>query len=380
MRSNVGTIELWDGVVTRIYGFAPMLSASPTIPGPTLYVNEGDTLEVHAYSISQNDHHSIHLHGLDADTRNDGDPATSFELMHMQDTTYTVVCKHAGTYLYHCHVADVVHVQMGMYGTVIVRPADGGKTAWTGGPAYDQTKHWLMSEIDRSWHDTIPVHDTVNMTVQIPPYHPDYFLVNGHSHQQLEEDSTRIHGAIGERIYLRLSNIGFFDNRVIFPASFHAQILDSDGRPLPSPVNSDTVEISPGERYGVMLTPDAEFNGTIAVEYRSMNTDSVWGVEAVPCQISGYFGLDEPNLESSLVSQPNPFQDRLVLRSDIPMASDARVLVHDILGRDITSAFIYSRGNDTFELDCVALEPGVYFFELINGSHHSVIKALHLAR
>ncbi len=379
LRSNVGTIQLWDGVVTRIFGFAPMLSASPTIPGPTLFVNEGDTLVVHAYSISQNDHHSIHLHGLDADTQNDGDPSTSFMLSHGQDTTYTVICSHAGTYLYHCHVADVVHVQMGMYGMVIVRPADGGKTAWTGGPAYDQAKHWLTSEIDRSWHDVIPVEDTITHTIAIPPYRPDYFLVNGHSHQQLDEDSTRINGAVGERIYLRVANIGFFDNRIIFPSSFHARIIDSDGRPLPMAVDADTLETSPGERYGIMLTPDAEFNGSIPVHYISMNTDSVWGVEEVPCLISGYFGVAEIKPRPKLSVQPNPFSDRIMVQCTSVLDPAARVIVRDILGREVNAAFTCFRNGDAFVLETKAVATGTYFFEVWSGGQRLIAKAVHRA-
>ena len=71
LRSNAGSITLWDGNVTNIYGFASTLSSAPTLPGKILYAEEGDTVIIKAWSVSQGHHHTIHLHGLDVDTRND---------------------------------------------------------------------------------------------------------------------------------------------------------------------------------------------------------------------------------------------------------------------------------------------------------------------
>src|SRR5882724_332689 len=76
LRSNIGEDTLWDGSITRIFGIARSLAASPNLPAQTIYCNEGDTVILNTLSISQGDHHTIHLHGLDVDTRNDGDPAT----------------------------------------------------------------------------------------------------------------------------------------------------------------------------------------------------------------------------------------------------------------------------------------------------------------
>jgi FtsP/CotA-like multicopper oxidase with cupredoxin domain len=134
LRSNAQKDTLCDGRVLPIFGIASTLSGATKIPAKILYCNEGDSVVLNTKSISQGEHHTIHLHGLDVDTRNDGDPATSFWLSHQQDTTYSFKAKNAGTYLYHCHAADVVHVQMGMYGMIVVRAAGGVKTVWTGGP------------------------------------------------------------------------------------------------------------------------------------------------------------------------------------------------------------------------------------------------------
>jgi len=357
LRSNVGSINLWDGNNIRIYGFAPTLGAVPTLPGATLYCNEGDTVIIDAKSISQNDHHTIHLHGLDVDTRNDGDPATSFYLSHLQDTTYTFVGTHAGTYIYHCHVADVIHVQMGMYGLIVVHAANGVKTAWTSGPAFNKEYKWLMSDIDKSWHDTIPYHDPIMDTVHVPKYVPDYFLINGVSHQYLNNDSLKISGSVGEKIYLRLANIGFFNNQIIFPSSLNAVIIDSDGRPLPNSITSDTVEVMPGERYGVMLTPSAQITDSIIVNFLSMNTDSVYGTEYPPVVINGFFSVKKNIQDSPITIYPNPTKGSFTVSG----AKDAGIEIFDVLGQLLVKNEIQTAA---FPIDMSGYPKGVFIIKI----------------
>lgn len=338
LRSNSGLFDtLWDGQEMRIYGFSNSLSTFPTLPAQTLYANEGDTVHVHAYAISQGEHHTIHLHGLDVNTQNDGDPSTSFFLAHGEDTTYTFIAQHAGTYLYHCHVSDVTHVQLGMYGLVVVKAANGANTAWTGGPAFNKYYNWITSEVDKGWHDTIPFHDIQMDTTHIPPYHPNYFLVNGKSHQQQwGNDSTFISGAQNDHIYLRIGNIGFFNNIVIFPSFLHALIIDSDGRPLPSSFSSDTLNIAPGERYGVMLNPDTQLSDSITIQYASMNTGVVWGIERVPVKIQFYTGNHgEVDVSPHLLLYPNPAADKIYILNAV--VGNFEVNVFDMNGRNMLS-------------------------------------------
>lgn len=363
LRSNVGMDTMWDGVSMRIFGLTSGLSAPVMAPARVLYCNEGDSVVLDARSISQNEHHTIHLHGLDVDTRNDGDPATSFWLAHMQDTTYSFKATNAGTYLYHCHVADVVHVQMGMYGMIVVRAAGGVNTAWTGGPTFSQDYNWLMAEYDRSWHDTILYHDPIEDTINIPPYYPDYFLINGHSQQELlTDDSTHIVGSVNEPIYLRLANIGYCNNKVIFPASLNAQIIDSDGRPLPNAVSSDTVEIAPGERYGVMLMPSIEFSGTIEVRYESMNTGINFQSEFPPIDIVGYYNVQELSDSNSLTVYPNPASGNFRILFNESLNTDAEMELIDASGRAVVQQTLQA-GTSSYMIE-PNVSTGIYFVRI----------------
>ncbi|MDQ3189954.1 MAG: multicopper oxidase domain-containing protein [Bacteroidota bacterium] len=370
MRSNIGSATMWDGTVLPIYGFASMLSAQPTLPGKILYAEQGDTVVITARNVSQGEHHTIHLHGLDVDTRNDGDPATSFWLSHMQDTTYTFIADYPGTYIYHCHVGDVVHLQMGMYGLIVVNAAGGAKTAWTGGPQYDNDYKWLMTEIDSEWHFNPPVHDTVNDNIIIPPYNPDYFLINGKSEQQIaDDDSIKIIGAEGENIYMRLANIGYFNNKVVFPSILNATIISTDGRPMPVAIRSDSIDIMPGERFGVMLNSSGQYNGLVEVSYLNMNTDSIWNKQYVPVSIQGYVGLDKNSSDDFINVFPNPASNYIEIKIADKEENKVEFSLINSLGQ-ITKHQKINNSSEIYKMDISDLNSGIYFLQIAVGNKH----------
>ena len=120
---NLGEKVMHDGLSLRTFGFAQTLNEQPPIPGPTLYANEGDSVVLDLFNVSQGAPHTIHLHGLDVNQENDGVPHLSFEVHHMDHGFYYFVAPHPGTYFYHCHVVSSIHVQAGMYGVFIVKPS-----------------------------------------------------------------------------------------------------------------------------------------------------------------------------------------------------------------------------------------------------------------
>ncbi len=365
MRSNVGTATMWDNKVLRIFGFAPSLSAQPTLPGVTLYAEEGDSIYIEARAISQGDEHTVHLHGFDSSPKHDGDPLTSHPIGHLQGRLYAYKATHCGTFIYHCHVDDVVHVQMGMYGLLIVKPKGGLNNAWTGGPAYNKEYSWLMSEIDQKWHEKIPV--MIGDTLLVPPYNPNYFLINGKSEQQItSNDSIKISGNPNEFIYLRTANIGYYFNRIVFPPELNATIIDSDGRPLPNAIRNDTVNVMPGERYGVMLNCKADFKGTIQVNYVNMNSDSTWNTQKVPVTI-GAVGIKENDLVNSLVSiYPNPASNVLevVLTDKNDLKKNEYAIINSI-GQIVSEGQIMKDPNiNSFSINVSHLNNGIYYIRL----------------
>lgn len=297
--------ELSDGNLIKLMGYTQTLSAPILLPSPTLEFEEGDSINLSFWNLSQGAPHTIHLHGLDVDQANDGVPNLSFSVSHDDTGSYYFKAPHPGTYLYHCHVASVLHVQAGMYGMLIVRPKNNPNLTWENGYAFDSERSWLMSEVDTFWHaDSLINHswDPQNPMQYILPYKPQHFLVNGQSEGQL--GTMPFSASVGEKVYLRLANIGYYGNRIILPASLNATVISSDGRPLPVAFQSDTVEIFPGERYGVLVEANAEFTDNIEVEYIDLNTQLVANTQNIAVEIEGYLGVSD--LKNEILTYPNP--------------------------------------------------------------------------
>lgn len=365
-----GAYSMWDGTVVKTMGYTYTLNAPIDIPSPTLVFNEGDTVKLTLWNKSQGAPHTIHLHGLDVDQQNDGVPHLSFDVAHDEQGDYHFVAPHAGTYLYHCHVVSSLHVQGGMYGMLIVHPSDGSKRTWNNGHNYDTELAWLMSEVDTLWHHDSIInhpHDTTQTQHHLPEtYLPQYFLINGKSEQQLTTQGMAVHGSANEVFYFRTANIGNLGNRLILPAALNARIVASDGRPLPSEEQSDTVLLFPGERYGILLEPTTEFTDTIQVDYIDLNTQLVVNSQQVPVDIAGFFAIaqqDQAALSCQIYPNPttNYVQGNVYL--EVPEKIYGKWIGAD--GKQLSSFIIQgNRGDNVLKLNVEGLDTGIYFLHL----------------
>lgn len=361
--------ELWDGNETMLMGYTELLGGSINLPSPVLIFTEGDSVKLTLSNFSQAAPHTIHLHGLDVNQENDGVPSLSFEVEHLEEGDYYFKAPHAGTYLYHCHVVSSLHVQAGMYGLIIIKPADGSNTTWTNGYAYDREFAWLTSELDTTWHhDTIinHPHDPLATEHHILDYEPQYFLVNGKSEQQLDDETLTITGSANENIYLRLANIGYFGNRVIFPAGLNAKIVDSDGRPLPTAEIADTIDIMPGERYGVLFNPTTELMESIQIEYFNLNRPEVIeNTQSITAEIIGFLEVDNLREGLSINVYPNPASTVLSLDfKGLPVES---VKVYNMLGEQVF-ALNNSNNKSKLEINVSEWHTGMYLIECVTGN------------
>jgi hypothetical protein len=198
-------------------------------------------------------------------------------------------------------------------------------------------------------------------TLHIPKYVPNYFLINGKCGNEINaDDSITIKGAEGEKILMRMANIGYLANRIIFPPWLNAQILDSDGRPLPSATVNDTCFMMPGERFTVMLRSDIQATGTATVSYVDMNTGLDVFTNNVPVQINGIFNVKEENRsENSFVVYPNPASDRLFIKWNTPEVVYVAEIT-DVLGRTLINTLT----DDETGINISRLNAGVYNIRL----------------
>ena len=245
-----------------------MLTANA--PAPTIVVDEDDEVFLTLTNVGMAmrpdlfDPHTVHWHGFpQAASIFDGVPDASVSVNMGASLTYYYNAKDAGTYMYHCHVEATEHMQMGMLGSLYVRPrqnklADGadlsdafgsnGANIVNGGttpaPAidtgaahatgatyayndgdgstrYDVQYPIQIGSFDGAFHDA-------SIGVQPLPFadmKDDYFLLNGRGYpdtansgvmstvdplgklQASQPVSSLITASAGQKVLLRISNL-----------------------------------------------------------------------------------------------------------------------------------------------------------------------------
>ncbi|MGA8847810.1 MAG: multicopper oxidase domain-containing protein [Nocardioides sp.] len=183
-----------DGADHLMWSFESQTSGR-RFPAPLIRATEGEI--VHLLLEPSKRAHTIHLHGMEPDPRNDGVGHTSFEVT----GSYTYQWRPergapgdpnagtAGTYFYHCHVNTVLHVQMGMVGAMIIDPVvhpdypvlPGARRSFVDGPLYDiATEAMLIPySVDPGWHQLDHASGLSGEDVGLNRFGPSNFYVLG---------------------------------------------------------------------------------------------------------------------------------------------------------------------------------------------------------
>jgi FtsP/CotA-like multicopper oxidase with cupredoxin domain len=100
-----------------------MLAYNGSIPGPTLKVREGSEVTVDIENRGDVDD-TVHWHGLRLDNRYDGTHQTQAPIEFGERFAARVAFPDPGVYWYHPHMREDYGQEMGLYGNVLVEPAD----------------------------------------------------------------------------------------------------------------------------------------------------------------------------------------------------------------------------------------------------------------
>jgi FtsP/CotA-like multicopper oxidase with cupredoxin domain len=100
-----------------------MLAYNGSIPGPVLKVREGSEITVDVENQGDMDA-TVHWHGLRLDNRYDGTPETQRPMAVGERFSARVSFPDPGVYWYHPHIREDYGQEMGLYGNVLVEPAD----------------------------------------------------------------------------------------------------------------------------------------------------------------------------------------------------------------------------------------------------------------
>lgn len=228
------TVNGTGGATLSAWGYNTVTD-TPKIPGPLLTANEGDTVNITVVN-NHNINHNFVIQGLTTD-------ATAIAAGGSKLYTVTLGSSSAGTYVYSDTLNSNVNREMGMYGALVVKPADGGNTAWTGGPAYTFERTWVVSEMDKPrWNDVAGAGNTVNTSV----YKPNYFLLNGlGGFDAMHDAGTTIAGLLGQTALVRIVNAGQQSSSLHFHAN-HIKVISVNGVNQSSPfVEADVVNVPP---------------------------------------------------------------------------------------------------------------------------------------
>jgi FtsP/CotA-like multicopper oxidase with cupredoxin domain len=100
-----------------------MLAYNGSIPGPTLKVDQGSTVTVNVTNHGDLEA-TVHWHGLRLENRYDGTHDTQAPIPVGESFTYRVHFPDPGAYWYHPHIREDYGQELGLYGNILVVPAE----------------------------------------------------------------------------------------------------------------------------------------------------------------------------------------------------------------------------------------------------------------
>ena len=190
-----------------------------TVPGPQIRVREGDRVRMNVKN-ELPESTSVHFHGLEVPNEQDGVPfITQPPIKPGASFTYEFTVPNAGSHMYHSHHNSAKQVGLGMLGAFVVEPRS--KTQ------YDDVDVDYVMILNDGSHG---------------------YTLNGKGFPATEP----IVAKKGQRVRIRYMNEGM----MIHPMHLHGMhmtVIAKDGWPVPAPWKCDTLNISPGERWDVVV-------------------------------------------------------------------------------------------------------------------------------
>jgi len=210
------------------------------IPGPRLHFRQGDRVRINVTNHLRATT-TTHWHGLILPNAMDGVANMTQEpIAYGKTYRYEFTARQSGTYLYHSHDHADRQQALGLYGALIIDPADPAQEVKADHEVTLQLQEWLVRE--GLTYPAMPMEGAM----------PNYFTINGRSYPSTDN----VHMKVGETLKLRFigSNTG-----AIHPMHMHGgpfTVVARDGVTL-SPAarfDADTVNVGPGQRYDVIWT------------------------------------------------------------------------------------------------------------------------------
>ena len=139
---------------------------------------------------------------------------------------------------------------------------------------------------------------------------------------------------------------------------------------MPNNVISDTVEIYPGERYGVLAESSTPVLDSIEVHYFDMMTGVLKDVQYVKVDIQIPNQVAELPKLNNLRLAPNPTELELKVTFDLIQPATIGFRVVSIDGRLIKSELVkrYPSGNQSISINTSNYSAGQYIISITDGT------------
>ena len=218
------------------------------VPGPVLEANAGDMLVVRLKN-SLPEPTTIHWHGIRLPARMDGTEQTQIAIQPGENFEYRFVVPDAGTFWYHPHSNEVVQLERGLYGALIVRGNDE--------PVFDNERVLVFDDLKRDRKGAIAKNG--GLMDHHNGRQGKTLLINGKQEPELQiaagqTERWRVINASSAR-YVRLSIGGL-------PFS----IIGTDGGLIERPHTTNEVLLAPGDRVDLAVGPFEWEGQVIAID------------------------------------------------------------------------------------------------------------------
>lgn len=208
-----------------------------SLPGPEIRVRQGDLVEVTLRNSDIDDGVTLHWHGYRVPNGEDGVAGVTQDAVPPGGSfTYRFVARDTGTYWYHAHQVSAEAVTRGLFGSLVVEPADSASVA---------------TDL------VVPVHTIDGIT-----------MVRG------TDRVDAVTGPVGGPVRLRLVNTDSVPHRIsVVGSAFTVAAVDGTDLNGPTPMVDQILRVPAGGRYDVAFTmPD----GPVAVGVEGAPDTGLW--------------------------------------------------------------------------------------------------------